>query len=46
MGASRSVGDVKTVKPKGNEKSIYVQDDGSIQKVINFIKIKSLIKQR
>jgi hypothetical protein len=32
MGASRSVGDVKTVKPKGNEKSIYVQDDGSIQK--------------
>ena len=32
MGASISVGDVKTVKPKGNEKSIYVQDDGSIQK--------------
>jgi hypothetical protein len=32
MGASRSVGDVKTAPPRGNPKSIYVQDDGSIQK--------------
>ena len=32
MGASRKVGDVKTVKPRKNPKSIYVNDDGSIQR--------------
>jgi len=32
MGASRKVGDVKTATPRKNPKSIYVQDDGSIQK--------------
>jgi len=46
MGASRSVGDVKTVKPKGNEKSIYVQDDGSIQKGDKLYKDKITYKNR
>ena len=32
MGLNRKVGDVKTVKPRKNEKSIYVNDDGSIQR--------------
>ena len=46
MGASRSVGDVKTVKPRGNEKSIYVNDNGSIQKGDKLYKDKITYKNR
>ena len=46
MGASRSVGDVKTVKPKGNPKSIYVNDDGSIQRGDKLYKDKITYKNR
>jgi hypothetical protein len=46
MGASRSVGDVKTVKPRGNEKSIYVNDNGSIQKGDKLYKDKIAYKNR
>ena len=46
MGASRSAGDVKTVKPKGNPKSIYVNDNGSIQKGDKLYKDKITYKNR
>ena len=46
MGASRKVGDVKTVKPKGNPKSIYVNDNGSIQKGDKLYKDKITYKNR
>jgi len=46
MGASRKVGDVKTVKPRKNPKSIYVGDDGSIQKGDKLYKDKITYKNR
>ena len=46
MGASRSAGDVKTVKPRGNPKSIYVNDNGSIQKGDKLYKDKITYKNR
>ena len=46
MGASRKVGDVKTVKPRKNAKSIYVGDDGSIQKGDKLYKDKITYKNR
>jgi len=46
MGMNRKLGDVKTVPFKGNKKSIYASDDGSIQKGDKLYKNKNVYKNR
>jgi len=46
MGMNRKLGDIKTVPFKGNKKSIYANDDGSIQKGDKLFKDKNTFKNR
>ena len=46
MGMNRKLGDIKTVPFKGNKKSIYANDDGTLQRGDKLYKNKNVYKNR